>query len=133
MSVFATPSLGLGATLSVSAINTYALQKIGCPEISVDTVETSTLATAIWKTFIQALADGGDVTATVIFDYLDTSQAAIIALIGTGAVPLIVTFHNTKTMSFSALLSKFKVNDVTTGDLLTADITFKVTGAITFA
>lgn len=132
MSVFATPSVGLGATLTVNAVSTFALQKIGCPEIAVDTVETSVLAST-WKTFIAALIDGGEVTGTVIFDYLDTTQAAIIALIGGAAVPVIITFKNTHTMTFSALLTKFKPSDLTTGDLLTADVTFKVTGPITFA
>ena len=90
--VIGTPGLGLGVTLTVATNLFDQVQKISAPEVSVDTAETSVLASN-WKTFIPALIDGGELTATVLFDYADTVVAAVLALVGSGSQACIIAFH----------------------------------------
>jgi hypothetical protein len=107
------------------------LTSIGGLELSADTIETTTLGTSGWRTFMQGLKDGGEVSLSGYFDTSDTGQNAIYNAFTAGtAQTFAIIFPSTlgAEWDFTGI-----VTGITTGaeleDLVSFEATVKVSGA----
>ena len=136
------PDIGHGTT--VALLNGSVYESIGritalsVPSLSTDIVETTAMdSTNAFKEFIKGLKDWGEMSFTTNADvvatgdttnYYDKVKAAAIAdTAGTWKV----TFPNSTTLTFSALTSGFSIN-ANPGEVITTDVTLKITGDITW-
>lgn len=122
----------MGTKLQIGANSIAELHDIGGMNLSADTIETTTLdSTSNFRTFIQKLKDGGDVTASGFFNPGDTNgQAALYALFGTGVVtPFTILFPSSlgASWTFNAIVVEVKTG-AKVGDAIPWDIKLKVTG-----
>jgi uncharacterized membrane protein len=99
------------------------------------TRETTHLGTTTWKTFAGTISDAGEVSATILFDPADSTHAALITAVTT-TVPFIwnIVFNDTgaAVFAFSGILTKFATTGMEVEANLEAEITIKLTGAVTF-
>lgn len=130
LQLFATNTMG--TKLQIGANSIAELHDIGGMNLTADTIETTTLdSTSNFRTFIQKLKDGGDVTASGFFNPGDTNgQAALYAAYGTGAVTAFtILFPSTlgASWTFNAIVVEVKTG-AKVGDAIPWDIKLKVTG-----
>lgn len=137
--------IGHGTTLGVDDGSTgYNLigriTQLSGPSLSTDLVETTAMdSTNAFKEYIKGLKDWGEVTFTVnskpaasgdtvnYYDELLTEASA------SAAKEWQITFPNTgATLTFDALTTGFNIN-ANPGEVITTDVTLKVTGDITWA
>ena len=137
------PDIGHGTTVSLLNGSVYEaigrITALSVPSLSTDIVETTAMdSTNAFKEFIKGLKDWGEVSFTTNADpepttdttnYWDKVRAAAIA--DTGGTWRVV-FPNSTTLTFSALCSGFSIN-ANPGDVITTDVTLKITGDITWA
>lgn len=129
----AVPSIGLGVTISIAATAEAQVRSISGPSPSVGQVETTALSST-WKTFLPTLPDGGEFSFVISYDPLDTGHQGLQTLVGTpAAVACVLTLHNSKTVSFSAFLTKLEISGLSPEEVISATVGFKVTGAMVFA
>lgn len=115
------------------------VRDISGPSMTLDTTDASHRGSA-WKNVVPALIDGGEVTFDIAYDPdLSTHSAA-----AAPGLPYYMIQRSMKTYkvlfpdatpasaSFSALVTKFTPKAPYAG-LLTADVTLKISGAITWA
>lgn len=136
------PDIGHGTTLGLLNGSVYEdigrITALSVPSLSTDIVETTAMdSTNAFKEFIKGLKDWGEVSFTTNADpvsatdttnYYDKVKAAAIAdTVGTWKV----TFPNSTTLTFSALTSGFSIN-ANPGEVITTDVTLKITGDITW-
>lgn len=137
------PDIGHGTT--VALLNGSVYESIGritalsVPSLSTDIVETTAMdSTNAFKEFIKGLKDWGEMSFTTNADVVSTGDttnyydkvkaAAVSDTAGTWKV----TFPNSTNLTFSALCSGFAIN-ANPGDVITTDVTLKITGDITWA
>lgn len=65
--------IGMGTALKIGANSIVELKSIGGLELSADSVESTTLDSGGWRTFVQGLKDGGEVTGSGYFNPSDTN------------------------------------------------------------
>ena len=121
--------LGTGVTIafgtSAFVANVMSISHGGIQRPSVDTTH---LGTTTARTFMPGdLYDGGEITLNIQWD----PAAAVKPPIG-GAVETITIDFGTPTVSFSGFATGYGY-DVPLEELMTSEITIKVTGAITYA
>jgi hypothetical protein len=101
-------------------------------DYSVGSVETTILASTT-KTYIPGLFDGGEVTFSVQYVTFDATVAEFQTLIAT---PVIcswqITYPDACTEVFSGFVTKLGPSAAGVEDIITADITVQVTGAVVF-
>ena len=127
--------------ISISAVYTdiAGVRDISGPSMSQDTIEASSRDNN-WKEFVGGQVDGGEITFDIVYDPDTVTHSAGSA---GGAVLLLITgtkgtyklsFADTTpaTASFSALVTKFTPKAPYNG-LQSADVTLKISGAITWA
>jgi len=122
---------GIGTTIQIGATTIGTLTSIVTPEISADTIESTTLDTATgYKTFVQGIRDGGEVSMTGYFDPSDTGQTALKTALDAGTVDTYtITFpFGTNTWTFTATVTKYKTGEANLSDLLSFEITVKISG-----
>lgn len=115
------------------------VRDINGPSISLDTTDASHRGSA-WKVFVPALIDGGEVTLGIAYDPDLVTHSATAApglpyyLMQRLTKAYKVLFPDTSpaSASFSAIVTKFTPKAPYAG-LLTADVTLKITGAVTWA
>lgn len=109
------------------------------PGLQQAAVEVTARDSSKWREFRGGLRDGGEVTFDMLYDPTVATHAAtpapgLVNLLTTGtARNFRLTFANaTNTATFSALVTAFTPKSPL-GDAMTADVTLKVSGAVTFA
>lgn len=123
---------GLGVTVGFGTTTTYApkISSVSGPGYSREALETSHLGTAGgYKTFTpDDLIDGGELTLDVFWDALDTRPP-----ISAAAETITLTHNDTgaATEAFSGFVTGFD-KAISLGALMTATITIKIAGAVTF-
>lgn len=129
-------SPGQGATLKMTISSTLTalaqVVEIDGPGMEVGTKEITNLGDTV-KKYRAQLPDGGEINATIEYDYADATHAFLATTVGTwpqAAVACEVNFTASHKAAFSAVLTKFAPKGMNTEDNLEADITLKVTGAV---
>jgi len=117
---------GHGTTLTFGGF-TAALLSVNGWEFSREAVETTTMATTTWKTFIPSdLTDPGTITATVEHD-----PAISPPITGaTGAVS--IAWAGGASWSATGYLVSYTGNASGSEERMTADLTIKITSTVTF-
>lgn len=127
------PVHAMTTKLKIGADSIVGLTSISGLEPTADTIETTTLdSTQNFRTYIQGLRDGGEVSASGFFEPGDTTgQAAIYALFLSGAVTTF-TILFPSAMGASWTFDAIVTSPATTGaemeDLVSFEMTLKVTG-----
>lgn len=128
---------GIGTTISKGGTNIGGLTSIGTPEKSADTIETTTMdVTDGYKTFIQGIKDGGEISVKGFFDTADAGQMTLDAAFENGTLDTyIITFPATigATFNFTGIVTKFTVGEATIEDPLSFELTVKISGKPIFA
>lgn len=137
------PDIGHGTTLALLEGSVYnaigRITALSVPSLSTDIVETTAMdSTNAFKEFIKGLKDWGECTFSTnagvetsadTTNYYDKVKTAATAdTVGTWKV----TLPNATTLTFSALTSGFSIN-ANPGEVITTDVTLKITGDITWA
>lgn len=129
LQLFATNAMSTKLQIGATAI--AELHDIGGMNLTADHIETTTLDSASnFRTFIQKLKDGGDITASGFFNPGDAGQAALYAAFGTGAVTAFtILFPSTlgASWTFNAIVVEVKTG-AKVGDAIPWDVKLKVTG-----
>lgn len=127
----------LGTTISKGGTNIGGLTSIGTPEKSADMLETTTLdITDGYKTYIQGIKDGGEISVKGFFDTADAGQMALDTAFEAGTLDTyIIAFPVSigATFTFSGIITKFTVGEVTIEDPLSFELTVKISGKPTLA
>ncbi len=128
---------GLGSVLKMLIVSTQtplgAVEKISGVNMSVGSDETTVLGAAA-KTFRPTMPDFGDITFTLQYNASDSTHAALIALVG---APVAKTFNLVMAdagnclYAFSGFITAFNVSGFETETHVIADLTIKISGAIT--
>ena len=123
---------GLGTTIVKGAQNIGVLTSINAPEVSADTIDITTLDTSDgYRSFIQGLRDGGEISISGYFDSADAGQVALKTALDAGTVDAYtITFPATigATWTFSGIVTKFKTGEATLEDPLGFEATLKISG-----
>ena len=107
-------------------------------DIKGPSIDVTSRDSANWMEFIGGLKEGGEVTYSLVYDPATQTQSASA---GGGLVTLLVAgatnyfqlfFPSSNTFTFAGLVTKFAPTSPL-NDKSTADVTIKVSGAITFA
>lgn len=130
--------LGKGTTLKLGSAALGGVISITGPNRQVGTVETTNLSSTV-RTFRPTILDNGEVTVTIQFDPDDTDHTAVEALLTASPLAaaswvITCTDGTPSTYTFSGILTGLDYNMASSvDDLSTADLTIKISGAITKA
>ena len=104
------------------------------PEIAIDQVEvTHFKSPGRSREYIPALSDNGTAAASMNYVPNSATDQLLDGLVGTGDVKTIrITYPNGATVTFSGFVSGYS-KAIPVADRMTAEVQFKVTGAITLA
>lgn len=123
---------GFGTTITKGVTNIGVLTAITPPEVSADTIETTVLDSADgYRTFMQGLRDGGEVTLSGYFDGTDAGQATLKTAFDAGtADSYTITFPVAigATWTFTGFLTRFMTGEANLDDPLSFEITLKISG-----
>ena len=126
---------GNGTTFSWAGGAVADVISISAPSVSVATIDTTNIA-SVHRTFLGGTIDSGEVSLELMYDPMvdtdledDWDNTATTAPIARACV---ITFSDSATFSFSAIMTAFSSN-VAIDDKVTASITLKITGAVTVA
>ena len=127
--------------ISISAVYTdiAGVRDISGPSMSQDTIEASSRDNN-WKEFVGGQVDGGEITFDIVYDpdtpthLAGTAGGLVKDLIAGTMQAFKLKFADTSpaTATFSALVTKFTPKTPYNG-LQSADVTLKISGAITWA
>lgn len=123
---------GLGTTISIGGVNIGVLTSINSPELSADTIDTTTLDVADgYRTCEQGLKDAGEVSVSGHFDTGDAGQIALKTAFDAGTLAAVVITFPTAlgaTWTFNAIVTKYKSGEATLEDTLGFEATVKISG-----
>lgn len=134
---------GYPATLSSTVAGSFSaiaqVRDISGPSMSLDPIDVSS-RDLVWKQYIAGMRDGGEVKFDCLYDSDRATHTAATAggfikdlIDGTvGNYKLVFSDVTPVAATFSALVTKVEPKDPYNG-AQTADVTFKITGAIVFA
>lgn len=112
----------MGTRLLVGANAIVELTSISGLELKADTIETTNYDSGGWRTFVQGLKDGGEVSISGFFNITDTNGQIAIYNAFTGGT------SNTFTISFPASLgASWTFSGIVTGFTTSADMEQTVT------
>lgn len=126
--------IGYGAELSVATttgtLDIAQIRSISGPDSEADMVDTTTMDSSTnYRTFIQGLADPGQVTLELVYDgtsvghaRLETYQENMTSKVYTISYPT-----SANTQSFTAYVQSLSV-EIPLDDLITQSVTLKITG-----
>ena len=129
----------LQTTVSSVLTNIAGVRDISGPSMSQDTIEASSRDNN-WKEFVGGQVDGGEITFDIVYDpdtpthLAGTAGGLVKDLIAGTMQAFKLKFADTTpaTASFSALVTRFTPKAPYNG-LQSADVTLKISGAITWA
>ena len=123
---------GTGVTIAQGVTNIGILTGVTSPEKSQENIDTTTLDTAnFYKTFIGGLLEGGEVNIKGYFDVSDAGQLALNTALEARTVDAYTLTHPTATgtsLTFSALVTKWKIGECNLKDAIGFEATLKVSG-----
>jgi predicted secreted protein len=122
-----------GTLFKKGATAVFEVTNVSGPNTTRDTIDTTHMETATgWKTYLAGLKDGGDVSLDIQYTPSNsTHKAALADLVDGSADTYNLVFSDASTVSFDAYVTAFSPTAPVDGKL-TASLTFKVTGPITF-
>jgi predicted secreted protein len=124
--------IGMGTKLKIGANSITKLKSISGMELSADTIESTTLDSEGWRTFVQGLKDAGEVSGSGFFNPADTDgQKAIYdAYVAGTLLPFYILFPSTMgaEWSFSAIVTQVSTS-AEMEDGIPFEFTLKVSGA----
>lgn len=121
----------MGTKLKIGANSVAELTSIGGLELSADTIESTNLDSDGWRTFVQGLKDGGEVSISGYFSPADTNgQKALHTLFESGTLTAFIILFP------SAMGAEWDFNGIVTGittgaeleDGISFEATIKVSG-----
>lgn len=124
-----TANAGAGGFVAVAEV-----LDISGPKIAQETVDV-TSHSSTWREHKATIADGGEVTFDINYDPADSTHQLLRAAASDGATHQFqVTFPDTgaSTATFDGIVTGFEIS-APVADKMTAALTIRVTGAITFA
>lgn len=119
-----------GTTLTIDSQLMGDVLSIGAPTLTVTTIDSSDLDSTT-RTFIGGLKDGGELTFELAYNPSGTDHQALITDIDGTEKACVVTWSDTKTTSFNAIVTAFS-SSAAMDDKITASVTMKISGAVTF-
>jgi hypothetical protein len=131
---------GLGTSLQIGSAPVSPVYSTIAHRVSIDGPDTKvgtaeqTHLDSVAKEFRPTLPEGGDVSMTIWYDPNSSGHETLTGLVTTPAVlPFRLVFADGKTVAnamitFSAMLTNFKVHGMDEEGNLSADVTFKITG-----
>lgn len=137
-----TPGKGTKLQLSIASVFTDIAQlvHVGPPKMQKGTSETTVLADD-WRTFIASIKDGGQVTLTIEYDAAETTHATLWEKfseapaagnnLGVQDWKVVFADAGAAVVGFSAVITNFEFDDVDVEKVVTAQLTLKVSGAVT--
>ncbi|MCK9583184.1 MAG: hypothetical protein M0Q46_06210 [Endomicrobiales bacterium] len=131
------PISGFKSTIKYAAGTAIGeLTSIGGIKLKGETIDiTSHDSSDGWRDFIgTGIKDGGEVPMEGNFVQDDAGQLALIASLATGATEsFVITFPDTSTWTFSAIVTGCEVGKADLKDAISFAVTLKITGAPVFA
>lgn len=130
----------LKVDISGTATAIAQIRDISGPNLSADTIEVTHRDGDGWKEFIAGLRDGGEVTFDLVFDpalttHSPSAAGGLITLLSAGTKEdFTVEFADSAptVADFAAIVTGFQPK-MPLNDAQTADVTLKVSGAITWS
>jgi predicted secreted protein len=124
-----TAQAAMGTKIQIGANSVADLTSIGGLELSADTIETTTLDSNGWRTFMQGLKDGGEVAISGYFNPGDTNgQMAMYNAFNSGAqMPFTILFPFGASWTFNGIVTGFNTG-AEMEDSVTYEGTIKVSG-----
>jgi predicted secreted protein len=118
------PQAAMGTKILVGANSVADLTSIGGLELSADTLETTTLDSGGWRTFMQGLKDAGEVSLSGYFNVGDSNgQMALYNAFNSGAqTPFTILFPFGASWAFNGI-----VTGISTGAELEDSVSFEAT------
>jgi predicted secreted protein len=104
-----TAQAAMGTKLQIGANSIADLTSIGGLDLTADTIETTTLDSNGWRTFMQGLKDGGEVSISGFFNPGDTNgQVAMYNAFNSGALqPFTILFPFGASWTFNGIVTGF--------------------------
>lgn len=137
-----TPGKGTQLQLSIASVFTAIAQLVGVgpPGMTKGTSEVTDLSDD-WKRFIASIKDGGEVTLTVEYDAATTTHATLWTKFseaptssnnwGVQDWKVVFADAGAAEVAYSAIITNFKFDDVDNEKVVTAQLTLKISGAVT--
>ncbi len=120
----ATAKVGTGLTVTHTGMGTVKILSLNGPNCSRASIDATNMGTTTAMDFIPTtLYDGGEVD-------MDVEYLGVIPDISAAAESMVITLNGGKTLTFNAFITGFNPT-VPLEDKMVANMTFKVTGAIT--
>ena len=129
----------LQTTISSVLTNIAGVRDISGPSMSMDTIDASS-RDSLWKTYVAGQVDGGEITFDIVYDpdaathLAGTAGGLVKDLMSQTLQVFKIKFSDVSpaTASFSGFVTKFTPKTPFNG-LQSADVTIKVSGALTWA
>lgn len=124
--------MGDGATPTEAFTTIGEVKDITGPPQTTDTEEVTNHDSQGWKEYIATLQDGGDITFQINYTGAVTQRALRTAQANKSVdnYQIVLPLDTPETLEFSAMVTSFSYGAPVSG-ALTADVTLKVTGAVT--
>lgn len=126
---------GKGATLKVTIASTATalgqMTKITPPKMERGEIDTTHLL-SVWKEFIAAIAEGGEVEFTVEWNPEDTGHAYLWTSFQAGTTEVwLITLSDGTTIGFSGFIKSFPWDELSNETVSTIKFTLRISGAVT--
>ena len=131
-----TKTFGYGSVLAVTTTtgetNIGQIRTISGPGVSFGDVDTTCMDSSTnYRTFIPGLGDPGEVTCSLVYAPTTVSHKRLMYYMGQRSIKTYTVYHGTTAagtaQAFSAYV-KGMSREILMDDLITGDVTFKVTG-----
>jgi len=123
----------LGTIISFGGTPIGKISSIGEVNVSSDEIDVTTLDSASgWREFLGGFKDSGELSISGYFDKADAGQLALRTGFGTGtAATVLITFHDSSTVSFSGFVKGFTVGPAEVDGAVGFSAVLRGTGAVT--
>ena len=123
-----------GVAVSVASNDIGGLTDVSIPEVDVTFVDITTHDSSNYRDFVGGLKDGGTLTLTGAYNISDSGQSYLRtpANQGGAAVAVVVTFSDSSTCSFDAVVGGFGVSNPL-DDKVEFTASLKISGDVTYA
>lgn len=124
-----TAQAAMGTKILVNSNNVADIKSIGGMDLSADTIETTTLDSGGWRTFMQGMKDGGDVSVSGFFNPGDSNgQVSLYNSFNSGALlNLAILFPFGAAWNFSGIVTGISTS-AEMEDVVSFEATVKVSG-----
>jgi len=127
---------GEGTTISIGGSTILQVVSIDGPSWSVESVEKTHLASTDKEFRFSTLSDAGEISMSVLYDPDDSTHTGLTTLMVTPAeVAVVLSFADGTASTYTAqgFVTGFSPNGMEVENNLGADVSVKLTGAITIA